>query len=285
MQPPDLRPETDVPHFVSTAASLDITSDWWLVIHDIQADDPDEAQRIAKSKEVPLALATLSAGTNEHPYRVDLHGVESGEDSFSYSVIRSTVWFESAELPIDEIRQSLDVRLPKVRRNRSLESASLAFARGIDLSDMPNGPATAGSSILAFYQVLEACSYVVMWEPPPDYEGQREGIIARLGRVLASRKNSMKKASAIEAAASALGRLDAKYATLRIDNAATALALSDAWKKAAKNLGQFRNTKLGHGGGTPSEDALHSWHHGEARADSAYALASIMLAAAIDYVD
>lgn len=277
------QPEDNVPFFVTTAASTDITSDWWLVIHDIESDDPDEALRIAQLREVPLALAALCAGSHEQPYRVDLQGVESGPESYSYSIVQSMVMFEKTELPLADIGRALDDRLPKIRLHHSLNSASLAFSRGIELSDMPNGSATAASSILAFYQVLEACSHVVPWEPPSDYDAQKASIITKLATSLASRKNPHHKANSIEAAASALGRLDAKYMTLRIENAAAVLGLSDEWKKSAKNLSKFRNTKLGHGGGTLPDESLHGWHHGEARPDSAYALASTMLARAIDY--
>jgi hypothetical protein len=285
LPPPNPRPDEDIPYFVTTAASIDITSDWWLVIHDIESDDPDAALHVAKSNEIPLALAALCAGTHEQPYRIDLQGVESGADSFSYSIVQSSVAFEREELPFGEIRQALDDRLPKIRCDDALQTASLAFSRGIDLSDMPNGSATAASAILAFYQVLEACSQVVSWIPPSDYDEQRAAVIAKLTKLLTSRKSPNSKTRAVETASSALGRLSAKYMTLRIDNAATVFGLPEDWKKNAKNLSKFRNTRLGHGGETPSEEALDSWHHGTARSNSAYGLASTMLAAAIDYVE
>ncbi|WP_214443603.1 hypothetical protein, partial [Mycobacterium tuberculosis] len=115
-------------------------------------------------------------------------------------------------------------------------------------------------------------------------DAQRSAVIATLARALKSTKGVHRKARAVDTASSALGRINAKYTTLRIEHAADVLSLGDAWKASAKELGKFRNTKLGHGGATPTNDELDYWHHGQEKPDSAFSIAASILGAASEFV-
>jgi hypothetical protein len=284
----DPKPQTDLPYFVATAPRMHVTSPCWLIVHGIEADSSDAAARIAQTEAIPVITGLLSAGNTEQPYRVQFFGVQDeplqhGADSFSD--IQSLVLFETTPLSLSDANDILVTARNVVTANEHLLSATHAFSRGVTQSDNGGSAQPLAASVLAFYQVLEACAQVVPWEPAPDLEEQHARIARSLRDTLNSSKATRKKRAAIGEASRSLDRLDARYTTVRVDHAAQTFNLPKSWTNRARDLAKFRNTRLGHAGRAPSIEELMSWHHGSpAVTTSAYAIASTMLGAAIDYV-
>lgn len=271
------------PYLRIRASLLEAGSDCWVVINDIEAPDADDAHRQAGSEYLPRIVAALSAQFGALPFRIQLVGVQSPNDGYSYSSVQAVTEFEPDVLKPSDAREALVTWQDAFEKSDYLRAAAHALARGIDLYDQIGGTATSASAILAFYQAIESSSYVAPWSRPSDFDEQRTEIIRVLKNTLDSRKSVEKKAAAIETANRGLSRLDAKYASLRIEHAARSFGLSTKWIDRARELSKLRNSRLGHGATAVRAEDLASWEHGTYSPDSAYGLAASMLAGAVRF--
>lgn len=279
---PTLNMVADATFFVATAPTMRVVSDCWVVVADVQAARSDEAIRKASAEEILPLVAALSAGETKNPYRVQTWGVDDGKQGSSLGDPAKTTAFHKEDLDPAKLAE-VRARVTLLHTNTRLAVASEVFCRGVQYSDFVAGPPTAASAILAYYQVLEACAGVVPWVQPPDYDNKNAAIAAKLKAALESKTLSKKKAAAIRAASGELDRLDAKYVSLRIEHAAAIFGLEKRWIERSRELGKFRNNKLGHANSLPLPRELSEWED-DGKEGSAYALASIMLAAAFKYI-
>jgi hypothetical protein len=274
----------DYNYFSATAPQISVVSDCWIVVEGVDASDNFRAMRAVEAADIPLIVAALSAGSSGTAYRVQMVGADDGRDGLSDSPTVTTSASEKDELPETEIDKAKK-RVAVLDDNKDLRTAATVFYRGLRYADFVAGPITSAASVLAFYQVLEACARVVPWTPAPDYDKQRAAILHTLRDQLASKSLVNKQATAVSQANDKLSRLDAKYMSLRIEHAANELALGKGWIERERDLGKFRNSRLGHASELPPDEQLSEWVNvNVAEPLSAYALASAMLDVAIKYV-
>lgn len=267
--------------FSATAPSMKIDSDCWIVVTDVRAPTADAAVAKARAETIVPLVAALSAGNLNSPYRAVIWGTDDGHEGSSYTGVVKTAMYSIEDLDSARLSEARS-RVELARANKHLGIASELFYRGVEYSDFTAGAATEASSLLSFYQVLEACAQVVKWVLPEDYEDECNLIARELAKSLA-RKSLVKNTNkAIHAASDSLKRLDARFVNQRIEHAALTFGLDRRWINRAHDLGKFRNSRLSHPSNLPSLTEMSQWgqHKGE---ESAYALASSMLAAAFRY--
>ncbi len=277
---PVLNWNSDLTYFAASAPTMRVVSDCWVVISDVVATSSDKAIDQVASDDVPYIVAALSAGGTKNPYRVQLWGADDGSTGESPSgVVKTAAFPKDALAPerLEEVRQILEA----IKSDSKLSVAAEVFYRGVQYGDYAAGSPTAASAVLAFYQVLEACAATVESVPPDDFEAQREAIAGSLRTALNKKSTAKKQAAAIRAANDALNRLDLKYASLRIENAASVFGLDSDWIDRSRDLGKFRNTKLGHPNSLPALSEFGKWERDTGDKMGAYGLASTMLRAAI----
>lgn len=280
---PAIHPSGSRPFLHVQAASLEANSECWFVVKDIQAPNPDAAYLLAESEVVPPFVAALSAYFGDHPFRVQLLGVQGPGGGYSYSTVQAFLEFEPTTLEPEDAIEALGAWQDAFAGCDHLRSAANSLARGISLFDLAGGANTTASAVLAFYQTIESCSLVAPWTPPEDYDAQRTESVRILKAALDSRKTINKKVAAVETANRALLRLDAKYASLRIEHAARSFDLPAEWVRRTRELAKLRNSRLGHGAPSLSAADLTTWEHGTYSSESAYGLATRMLAAAVRF--
>jgi len=227
-----------------------------------------------------MVVAALSAGSENVGYRIQMIGADDGTAGQTVGATTSSTEFLLAELTPDELEVARS-RLAMMENKKDLAVAATQFDRGLRLSDMNAGELTTSAAILAFFQVLEACSRLVPWTLPEDYDEQRAAILGTLRKELDAKTLVKKQAEAVGKANGALARLDARHISLRIEHAAKELGLNQHWIERERELGKLRNSRLGHASNPATLAQMAEW----ARLDvaeplSAYGLASTMLAAA-----
>ncbi len=279
---PQLKPVADSTYFTAASPALRVVSDCWVIVPGVRATRSDLAIRKAVAEEIVPLIAALSAGERRNPHRVQVWGVDDGKQGSSFSEAVKIAYYAKEDLPAEKLAVA-QARVASLHKNSKLAVASEIFYRGVEYSDFAAGPLTSASSILAFYQVLEACADVVPWMTPADYDEKSAAIAATLKKTLEGKALAKKKAKAIRASNDALNRLDAKYTSLRIEHTASTFGLEKHWIERSRELGKFRNSRLSHPSALPSPSEMNEW---EAQNNewSAYALASTILAAAFHYV-
>jgi hypothetical protein len=275
--------EEDLNFYSAVAPRMSVTSDCWIVIEGVVAADSWQAIAAVEEADVPLIVTALSAGSSENAYRVEMVGADDGADGYGISPVVATLANDKVGLTDAEIANT-KARVTVLTNNRDLKTASGLLYRGLRYSDFSAGPISMAASILAFYQVIEACARLVPWVPADDYDEQRAVILATLRHQLDAKALVKKQADAVTTASNGLSRLDARFSSLRIEHAASELGLSQEWISRQRDLGKFRNSRLGHASELPSATQMSGWVANVAEPASAYALASTMLAASIEYI-
>lgn len=266
--------------FVTSAPTIKVKSDCWIIVERVNAARADHAMEQARVEDMAMVIAALSAGSQDVAYRVEVVGADDGTEGQTFGATSSSTEFLRAELTPAEVTVARS-RMALMAGQKDLAVAAKQFDRGLRLSDMTAGELTTSGAILAFFQVLEACSRLVTGTQPEDYDEQRAVIVATLRKALDAKALVKKQADAVEKASGALARLDAKHMSLRIEHAANELGLDQHWIERERELGKFRNSRLGHASTPATLPQMAEW----ARLDvaeplSAYGLASTMLAAA-----
>ena len=266
--------------FVTFAPTIKVESECWILVEGVVASRADYAMERARAEDIAMVVAALSAGSKEAAYRVQVVSADDGTTGQTLSATSSSTEFLRAELTAAELVTARS-RMALMEDREDLAVAARQFDRGLRLSDLTAGELTTSAAILAFFQVLEACSRLVPWSRPDDYDDQRAAILATLRNELDAKALIKKKAGAVDKASNALARLDAKYMSLRIEHGAKELGLDQHWIERERELGRFRNSRLGHASNPATLLQMAEW----ARLDLAepliaHGLASTMLAAA-----
>ncbi|WP_141437177.1 hypothetical protein [Blastococcus aggregatus] len=211
----------------------------------VSAEGPFEALGKANLQQVPLLQAALSLRQEGLSHRIQLVAVDGPGGMQGLSGQAAVALFKDEPLDhegVERVRQNHTA----LTSNAAARRAAMLLARGIRLLDLGSDVALVGASLLAHFQVLEAVGTSIPAEPPKDYGEQRTQLMEALRAELDSPATPSKKATAIRRCEADLGRLDAKYTSLRIANAGAVLGMSQEWQSAATALGKLRNTKLGH---------------------------------------
>jgi len=212
----------------------------------------------AQAHHVPLLQACLSLRHSGLPYRIQLLAAENDRDTQMAGGRGQFASFQDCPMGSEGIRR-LQTNHEVLKENAKARRAALLLARGISLSDMGTDLALMSASLLAFHQVLEAVGSAIPSEPPSDIDARRAEIVEKLRADLDPSKTLTKRISSVRRTEADLGRLDAKYISLKIANSGAALGMDAAWQSAATALGKLRNTKLGHSGEAVSMGELAPW--------------------------
>lgn len=280
---PTLTAETDVNYRTSTAPQLHIESDCWLMVDGIEANSADEAIAYAATAEVPSLMVALSHQDLVHPYITEIVGADDGATTVGDSAIVSIQQFAKDELPIEWV-EFASSRKQIIESNPQLLSASNRYYAGLTYEIMTAGPLVQASSLLAYFQVLEACSIIPPWSKPDSFEEDRAKILSQVTFELGTKTNDNKRAQAVQSAVNKLNQLENKYLSLRIKHAADAFGLGKAWVNRAQEFGKLRNQRLGHAGSPPTEEIMRSWIGSNNTKQTASELAREMIDAAVSYV-
>lgn len=281
---PTIEWQADLTVVTATGPHMDIRSDCWVAFENLSASTVDEAIERVETEMVPRLVGALSHRNLGAPYRIHIVGASDGKESFGDSRIVMTVSYEKTPLP-DDWAAYANFRASCITSNRHLTVAAELFHRGIRYQDLVAGRLTLAASVLAFYQTLEACARIPEWSPPTTYEAERAQILGRTKTELDRKSTPKKQALAVQKAATDLNRLENKYGDQRIFQAAESFGLDADWRRQARDLGKLRNKSLGHASSLAAwSDLLHWEGTGEQTPESAAAVASRMLDAAIDFV-
>jgi hypothetical protein len=231
--------------FWQAASSPRITSPCYMWI-DLVAESADAALKLVSTRHLPLLLTALSSRGNGI-YRCQLLGARNDREGAAPSSQVKTILHKGD--PLEPQRAS------QIEENFALLSADEAglraaglLHRALSLADSGQDPATWGAALLAYFQVIEVIANRIPAAIAVDYDEQRRVIISNLSNKVGAKTSVSKQATAIRSASAALDRLDARYLSLKIQNRADVLGLTEEWKRKAVEFGKLRNTKLGHGG-------------------------------------
>lgn len=273
-------------HIRVNRPEVDIGSDCWLVVGGVEADDPDAALYKVRRDVAPLVIAALSARVASEAYHVELLGVEGaerGQGNYEYSAVESFIYFEPEELPRDEAAAALGRWRRLYEQDGPLRTAAHALARGVRAAETSSGIEGTAASLLAYFQVIEACASVAPWEPPSELEEQQQAVLDMLDGALSSERPTRRLVSGVHSASDALKRLTNTFLDLRIQHAASTFGLDAEWLEGARALKKTRDQELGHSKGGPNERELEEWSHSDGSVRSAYSLAMPILRAATLY--
>lgn len=245
-------------YFHAAPAFVRVTSECYVRIN-VAAESAFAAIDKARATHVPLLQAALSLRQPGGLYRVQLVAAENELDRQMAGGPFQFGFFDVAPMsPASTRRFEENYRAalgdPDVRR------PLLMFGRAIALSEMGTDPALQAASLLAFFQVLELVAGKVAWAPPADQEEQREVLVKELQVELVNPNSStQKKVTAVRRTEAALGRLELRYTSLRIEHAARMLGLGPDWLEPAQRLSRLRNTALGHVSSATETNGLGPW--------------------------
>lgn len=273
-------------HLRVRLASVEVGGACWIVIRDVEADEPDAALYKVKRDILPPVMAALSAGVASDPYHVEVMGLEGasrGAGNYEYSAVQSFKYFEPTDLDRDTVALLLGRWRHTYEEEGPLRTAADAFVRGMRSATDSSGIEGTSASILAFFQVIEACVNVAPWNPPPELEEQQVEVLRQLRDELDSSKVVKQKVSSVHSSSDALKRLRNSFLDLRMEHAAGVLGLGGEWLDSARALKKTRDQELGHNKGVPSEAKLEVWRHNPDNASSAYTLAMRALRSATQY--
>ncbi len=252
-------PRTEGHASYSQAASLlEVSSPCFLWVDDIAAESSDAAIEKVATEHAPMLAAALSGGHAGPSYRIQVFGAQNRMNGYSFAALMQFAFWDDSPITSERL---FDVALDyeTIQGNPHARKAATLLARGTALADAGSDVSTVTASLLAFYQVLETLAMAIPPTTAADYADQQAQIVAKLSKTLQAKDKVSKRVAAVRDATVALDRLDAKYASLRIANAADALGLTTEWTNRATELGKLRNTKLGHSGASVELRALKPW--------------------------
>jgi hypothetical protein len=283
---PHVNPNEDQLYLRVRTSSAEIKSDCWVLIKDVEAPDPDSAYADAEREYVPLVVASLSATVGSHPYHVEvleIQGTNANQERFHYS--DEVVLAPYDRVPLD--REVLALALGRWRHlyedEGHLRNAAFALARGIRTLAMSPAREGTSASLLAYFQVIEACSNLVRWEAPPELSVSQEAVLKSLQQVMTTNRPIARKASAVHQASVDLKRLTNSFLDLRIQNAAERFGLDSNWLSDVREFKKTRDQVLSHAQRSINQQELNRWAYPAEGRRSAYELARTMLTAATKY--
>lgn len=264
---------------------MKVASECWVIVQGISANGYDEAVGQFMHRDIPPIVAALTAGRPGHPYRVQLVGADDGNEPYVYSAPLGIANFSPVtNLAADRLKEVKD-RLATIEGDEHLRLAAELFDRGIRYTDMMAGKSTEASAILAYHQVLEACSRIVAFTPGPDHEDKQAALVRQLTAQLQNRTKTNKLVAEIRKFGNALDRLDNRSLSERIENAAKEFSLDQDWFPKAKALAKRRNSRIGHARSLHSDNGISlGLAEDTGDTDLAHEVASTMLDHAIRYV-
>ena len=274
----------DVTSYAAHGPRMEIRTDCWVLFENLSLPTMEAAIEHVESVAVPRLVGALSHRSLGAPYRISIVGAGDGEHNYSDGAIIHSAFYEKTALSTEWVTYA-HFRAACIGSNDHLSLASELFHRGIRCQDLAAGRLTLAASVLAFYQVLEACARIPPWTPPLSYEQDRARILTTAKANLNRKSTPAKQATTIQTAAVELNRLDNRYGDHRILHAAEHYGLDKAWRSRARDLGKLRNRSLGHASKLASTEDLRRWEvANEQSSESAAAVAATILDAAIDYV-
>jgi hypothetical protein len=248
-------------YFIGQGGDIDVKSRCYFWI-DKTAKSPELALESALSDDIPLLQIAFSLRNDEIPYHIETLWATDGKQNYGNFApsIKVTIWLpeEPSSAMLDTIQKDYQIR----KTRNTVRNAAHFMAAAIRQDDVAGDDVAAcESALLSYFKVIELIASRIAGETLPDREKRKQDILSRLQAILNSNKSVSKKASAVQDASTSLSRLEGRYLSLKIDSAAHKLAMSDDWKRAATELVNVRNTRLGHAASRTQgdEQALVQW--------------------------
>jgi hypothetical protein len=270
-------------HFTHSESVTQVTGECWMRIW-VDAESESEAQDIVAETWAPQVAAALTLANRGIAYRIQVIGVKNpGENGISWSPgLAMRLWddvpMEAPALEQMALYLEASVRSPTVR------TADQLLMRGQHFQDSSAHPMFKAAAVFSFHQAIERIAASIRVSKPEDLSSRQASVIKKLQQSLKMEVKLTRQIEAVRKANDEFGRLDARFATLKLENAARTLKMPDEWLAGALALTEFRNKRLGHGGQLASVQELEPWFESDTQREGrAFELAADLIHAMSRY--